>query len=287
MNNLKKIIECGNSVHQKHDDLRNEVLNSDFSNEFKSKFKELVDKANNSENVLFFDKHELESLKKITKTTKISEYEVLTDTGFVDIIQLKIDKIKTIISNKLEFNLPWEFYDVIVKDWDEDDDYGWFCSTDKVIFINKNIVNDDKTLEKVIYHEFLHLYLQCETKLFYDELRPRFMNLFFKYLNKYCSNYQVSFIDSWSDIMVNFKQTNDEGYKNHELLKEDKSISSNYGQFKMLSEFIIHNSDHYYTSDFNDSDFNEDLLNMNKFVLNLVKENIFDLSKKKNSIFVK
>ena len=31
------------------------------------------------------DKHELESLKKITKTTKIIEYEVLTDDGFVDI----------------------------------------------------------------------------------------------------------------------------------------------------------------------------------------------------------
>jgi len=36
-------------------------------------------------NVLLFDKHELESLKKITRTTKISEYEVLTDDGFVDI----------------------------------------------------------------------------------------------------------------------------------------------------------------------------------------------------------
>jgi len=82
---IKKIIEKSINVNKKHDDLRNEILNSNFSDEFKSKFKELVDKATNSENVLFFDKHELDSLKKITKTTKISDYEVLTDDGFVDI----------------------------------------------------------------------------------------------------------------------------------------------------------------------------------------------------------
>lgn len=38
-----------------------------------------------SDNVFLLDKHELNSLKKFTKTTKISGYEVLTDDGFVDI----------------------------------------------------------------------------------------------------------------------------------------------------------------------------------------------------------
>ena len=47
-----------------------------------TQIKKIIDK---SDNVLFFDNHELESLKKITKTTKISDYEVLTDDGFVEI----------------------------------------------------------------------------------------------------------------------------------------------------------------------------------------------------------
>ena len=106
MKDLKRIIEYGKSIHQKHDDLRNEVLNSDFPDEFKNKFKELIDKANNSENVLFFDKHELESLKKITKTTKISEYEVLTDDGFIDI-------------EALHETIPYEVYHLKLSDGKE------------------------------------------------------------------------------------------------------------------------------------------------------------------------
>jgi hypothetical protein len=50
-----------------------------------SRIEKIKKKIGESDNVLLFDKHELESLKKITKTTKISEYEVLTDDGFVDI----------------------------------------------------------------------------------------------------------------------------------------------------------------------------------------------------------
>ena len=50
-----------------------------------SRIEEIKKKIGESDNVLLFDKHELESLKKITKTTKISEYEVLTDDGFVDV----------------------------------------------------------------------------------------------------------------------------------------------------------------------------------------------------------
>ena len=55
------------------------------------------------DNVLLFDKHELESLKKITKTTKISDYEVLTDDGFVDI-------------EALHETIPYEVYHLILKD---------------------------------------------------------------------------------------------------------------------------------------------------------------------------
>jgi hypothetical protein len=58
------------------------------------------------DNVLLFDKHELESLKKISKTTKISEYEVLTDEGFVDI-------------EALHETIPYEVYHLKLSDGKE------------------------------------------------------------------------------------------------------------------------------------------------------------------------
>ena len=117
MRDIKKIIEEGNKVYQKHEDLRNEVINSDFSDEFKSKFKELVDKANKSDNVLLFDKHELDSLKKISKTTKISDYEVLTDDGFVDI-------------EALHETIPYEVYHLKLKDGKE-----LKCADNHIVFV--------------------------------------------------------------------------------------------------------------------------------------------------------
>ncbi len=136
MKDLKRIIEDGKSIHQKHDDLRNEVLNSDFPDEFKNKFKELVDKANNSENVLFFDKHELESLKKITKTTKISDYEVLTDDGFVDI-------------EALHETIPYEVYHLKLSDGKElkcADNHIVFYKDDMEEVFVKNLNIGDKIL---------------------------------------------------------------------------------------------------------------------------------------------
>ena len=133
MKDLKRIIEDGKSIHQKHDDLRNEVLNYDFPDEFKNKFKELVDKANNSENVLFFDKHELDSLKKITKTTKISDYEVLTDDGFVDI-------------EALHETIPYEVYHLKLSDGKElkcADNHIVFNEQMEEVFV-KNLVTGDK-----------------------------------------------------------------------------------------------------------------------------------------------
>jgi hypothetical protein len=50
-----------------------------------NKIKEIEKRIGKSDNVLLFDKHELDSLKKITKTTKISDYEVETPDGWVDI----------------------------------------------------------------------------------------------------------------------------------------------------------------------------------------------------------
>ena len=55
------------------------------------------------DNVLLFDKHEIDSLKKITKTTKISDYEVLTDNGFVDI-------------EALHETIPYEVYHLKLSD---------------------------------------------------------------------------------------------------------------------------------------------------------------------------
>ena len=64
-----------------------------------NRLEEIKKRVDKSDNVLLFDKHELESLKKITKTTKISEYEVLTDDGFVDI-------------EALHETIPYEVYEL-------------------------------------------------------------------------------------------------------------------------------------------------------------------------------
>lgn len=139
MKDIKKMIEQSNSVYQKHVELRNEVLNSDFSDEFKNKFKELVDKANNSEKVLFFDKHELESLKKITKTTKVSDYEVLTDTGFVDI-------------EALHETIPYEVYRLKLGDGKE-----LKCADNHIVFneeMEEVFVKNLKIGDKISIGEF-------------------------------------------------------------------------------------------------------------------------------------
>ena len=184
----------------------------------------------------------------------------------------KIKELKTNIFKKTGIEIP---YDVVIKDWDVDDPYGMFCQFCKVIYISKHIINNDKLFEKVIYHEFLHLYLQVDNKFFYNNLRDKYITTYFQYLNKYCSKYQIWSIYPNCDVCCSFKQTNSEGLKNQKLLDKNKSISSNYGQFAMLSEFIIHNSDYYYQCDFNDEIFEDKtLLEMNKFVFNLILKRI-------------
>lgn len=84
------------------------------------------------DNVLLFDKHELDSLKKITKTTKISEYEVLTDTGFVDI-------------EALHETIPYEVYQLKLADGKE-----LKCADNHIVFVQEY---DESTLEPIFLKE--------------------------------------------------------------------------------------------------------------------------------------
>jgi len=71
------------------------------------------------DNVALFDKHELEALKKITKTSKISEYEVLTDDGFVDV-------------EALHETIPYEVYHLKLKDGKE-----LKCADNHIVFMTE------------------------------------------------------------------------------------------------------------------------------------------------------
>jgi hypothetical protein len=79
-------------------------------------------------NVLLFDKHELDSLKKITKTTKISDYEVLTDDGFVDI-------------EALHETIPYEVYHLKLSDGKE-----LKCADNHIVFVTEY---DETTFEPI------------------------------------------------------------------------------------------------------------------------------------------
>jgi hypothetical protein len=80
------------------------------------------------DNVVLFNKHELDSLKKITKTTKISDYEVLTDDGFVDI-------------EALHETIPYEVYHLKLKDGKE-----LKCADNHIVFVTEY---DEITFEPI------------------------------------------------------------------------------------------------------------------------------------------
>jgi len=84
-----------------------------------SRIEEIKKRVDKSDNVLLFDKHELESLKKITKTTKISEYEVLTDDGFIDI-------------ESLHETIPYEVYNLKLSDGKE-----LKCADNHIVFVTE------------------------------------------------------------------------------------------------------------------------------------------------------
>jgi hypothetical protein len=83
------------------------------------RIEEIKKRVDKSDNVLLFDKHELESLKKITKTTKIIEYEVLTDDGFVDI-------------EALHETIPYEVYHLKLSDGKE-----LKCADNHIVFVTE------------------------------------------------------------------------------------------------------------------------------------------------------
>ena len=93
-----------------------------------NRIEEIKKRVDKSDKVLLFDKHEIESLKKITKTTKISGYEVLTDDGFVDI-------------EALHETIPYEVYHLKLKDGKE-----LKCADNHIVFVTEY---DETTLEPV------------------------------------------------------------------------------------------------------------------------------------------
>lgn len=93
-----------------------------------NRIKEIKKRVDKSNNVLLIDKHELESLKKITKTTKISEYEVLTDDGFIDI-------------EALHETIPYEVYHLKLKDGKE-----LKCADNHIVFVTEY---DETTFEPI------------------------------------------------------------------------------------------------------------------------------------------
>jgi hypothetical protein len=84
-----------------------------------SRIEEIKKRVDKSDNVILFDKQELESLKKITKTTNISDYEVLTDDGFVDI-------------EALHETIPYEVYHLKLNDGKEIK-----CADNHIIFVTE------------------------------------------------------------------------------------------------------------------------------------------------------
>lgn len=93
-----------------------------------NRIEEIKKRVDKSDNVLLFDKHELEVLKKITKSTKISEYEVLTDDGFVDI-------------EALHETIPYEVYHLKLKDGKE-----LKCADNHIVFVTEY---DETTFEPI------------------------------------------------------------------------------------------------------------------------------------------
>jgi hypothetical protein len=87
-----------------------------------NRIEEIQKRVEKLDNVFLFDKNELESLKKITNTIKISDYEILTDTGFVDI-------------EALHETIPYEVYHLKLSDGKE-----LKCADNHIVFYIENMV---------------------------------------------------------------------------------------------------------------------------------------------------
>lgn len=178
-------------------------------------------------------------------------------------------EIKLIIDNIFNKTNILVKYPIEIKYKDSGNSDGYFI--DKTIHINANLLIDDiNQIERIVFHEFLHIYLQKETEYFYDILVNKYCHLYLKYLNKFVDSYQLCWGFPKTDIMCFFKQTNDVGYANQEKLKNELGLATNYNQFKMLSEFIIHNVDNYYYG-LNQKTLNKDIKDMVEFTISLIK----------------
>lgn len=179
-------------------------------------------------------------------------------------------EIKLIIDNIFNKTNILVKYPIEIKSKNSGNSNGYFI--DKTIHINANLLIDDiNQIERIVFHEFLHIYLQKETEYFYDILVNKYCHLYLKYLNKFVDSYQLYWGFQKTDIMCFFKQNNDVGYANQERLKNELGLATNYNQFKMLSEFIIHNVDNYYYG-LNQKTLNKDIKDMVEFTISLIKE---------------
>lgn len=130
-------------------ELLNEIINDEKriidsimninNQEDKEKLLKVFKIAKSKDNVLFFDKHELESLKKITKSTKVSNYEVLTDTGFVGI-------------EALHETIPYQVYHLKLEDGKE-----LKCADNHIVFdenMNESFIKNLSVGDNIFIGEF-------------------------------------------------------------------------------------------------------------------------------------
>ena len=121
-----------------YENYEQESLAELFEDDVKKRFRinEIKKRVDKSDNILLFDRDELDSFKKITKTTQISDLEVLTDDGWVDI-------------EALHETIPYEVYHLKLADGKElkcaDNHIVFYKDDIKEVFV-KNLNVGDKIL---------------------------------------------------------------------------------------------------------------------------------------------
>jgi len=203
--------------------------------------------------------------------------KIKKSSNFVIVMRnLKINKtiteyeIKLIIDNIFNKTNVLVKYPIEIKYKDSGNSDGYFI--DKTIHINANpSIDDINQIERIVFHEFLHIYLQKETEYFYDILVNKYCYLYLRYLNEFVDSYQLIWGFPNTDILCVFKQNNDVGYCNQTKLKNEIRLSPNLNQFKMLSEFIVHNVDNYFYGS-NQLTIDNGIKEMVEFTMSLIKE---------------
>jgi hypothetical protein len=161
-------------------------------------------------------------------------------------------------------------YPIKIKYLESGNSNGYFI--DNSIYINANMsVDEFIQIERIVFHEFLHIYLQKETTYFYDILVKKYCHLYLRFLNEFVDSYQLIWGFPDTDIMCVFKQNNDVGYWNEIRLQNEIRLSPNLNQFKMLSEFIVHNVDDYFYGS-NQLTIDNEIKKMIEFTISLIKQ---------------